>query len=79
MYPFINGAPGPRAEDVARLRAAFPDRGDRKGLLGRLFDAAKSGLQFLSDLVKRSLGAVAGRFGDRFAGQGALGGLAASA
>ncbi len=81
MYPFSSpsdrNTPGP--EDKARLRAAFPDRGDEKGVLGRLFDAAKSGLQFLAGLVTRRIGSAVGGFTERFAGQGIIGGVAASA
>ncbi len=79
MYPFYNGRLAPRAEDRDRLRAAFPDRGDQRGTVGRLVDAAKSGLQFLANLVKQKIGAAVGAFGDRFGGQGLVGGVAAGA
>ncbi len=83
MYPFVDaGATRPTGIDKKALQAVYPQReqrGDEKGVLGRLFDAAKSGLQFLANLVKRQIGAAVSRFSDRFAGQGALGQLAAGA
>ncbi len=76
----------PGDEEVRRLRQLFPDRGDEKGVLGRLFDAAKGGvdaarrgLQFLAGLVTRRIGGAVNGFSDRFAGQGFVGGLAAGA